>query len=62
MYATIRTARTRKKAAGRGVNPRTWLSPVNGRTIPIAAAAVGTSSIGRLGRLRKNGVRRVRIT
>ena len=35
------------------MNPRTWLRPVNGRTIPIAAAAVGTSIIGRLGRLRK---------
>jgi hypothetical protein len=51
-----------EEECGRGVNLRTWLRPVNGRAIPIAAAAVGTSIIGRLGRLRKKGIRRVRIT
>jgi hypothetical protein len=35
---------------------------VYGRSAPTTAAPVGTSSMGRLGRLLKNGTRRVRIT
>lgn len=36
--------------------------PVCGRMAPTTAAPVGTSSMGRLGLLLKNGTRRVRIT
>ena len=39
-----------------------WASGVNGRTAPIAAQVIGSTIIARLGRLRKNGTRRVRMT
>lgn len=51
-----------EEGGGQGREPKDVAQPRERRTIPIAAAAVGTSSIGRLGRLRKKGVRRVRIT
>ena len=54
--------RRRKNVVGSGVNPSSVASPVYGSTAPTSAAPVGTSSIGRLGRLLKNGTRRVRMT
>ncbi len=43
------------------MNPSTCASGVNGRIAPSVAIAVGVISIARLGRLRKNGTRRVRM-
>ncbi len=52
----------RKKASGSVVKPSGSASAVNGSTAPIAAQASGSTSIGRLGRLRRKGTRRVRMT
>ena len=46
---------------GSGLNPSTCASGVNGRIAPSVAMAVGVISIARLGRLWKNGTRRVRM-
>ena len=54
--------RIRKKASGSAANPSGSARGVNGRAAPTAAQASGTTIIGRLGRLRRNGTRRVRIT
>ena len=52
----------RKKRSGRVVKPSTWTRGLKGSTAPMTAHVGGVTSIGRLGRLRVNGTRRVRMT
>ncbi len=42
-------SRIRKNASGSDAKPSTWASGVNGRTAPIAAQAMGSAIIARLG-------------
>ena len=50
-----------QEAAGSAVNPSTPATGENGSTTPTAAQASVVASSGRLGRLWKNGIRRVRM-
>ena len=44
------------------MKPSAWASGVKGIVAPIAAQITGSTSIAPLGRLRRKGTRRVRIT
>jgi hypothetical protein len=50
-----------KKAPGSGWKPRVWASGVAGSRVPIATTPRAARVRGRLGWLRKKGMRRVRI-
>jgi hypothetical protein len=51
-----------EEAERQGGKPEEASERVNGRTAPTSAHKTGVTSISRLGRLRRNGTRLVRIT
>ena len=55
------TMRVRKNPTGNGVKPSAWANGETGSAAPTATTPSAARSSGRLGRLRKNGMRLVRI-
>jgi hypothetical protein len=62
-YVAIISRRIPRKAAGSGRNANVWATGgMNGRSTPRPAQLTVATKSGRLGRLRVNGTRLVRIT